>query len=403
MNDINKKEYRKNLNSLWWKGKISKIRKKVSEKLIEILWVDPFNALLKLPFIDLKTLLLELFREKSEKMTVSMLKENYEKDRFSKPSNISQKELIYLDWLVYSCIPDNYNCLELSTVNPMWLNYLLWNISQNTLLSTVRWNELLWDATTVLALEGSKLRKELINNKDSKWIVRLCTTHRLTRWQSYEQEWFTPHFKTFNICIAWQTNWMLKFEIKSLYEMLDLYLNIINTLWDNWFVKNSLTVEISDLRIIEKILNHYWIDWKSITRKERESREVFDKLWVSIPTNLEEPNFESYKDDIQEFWIGKFTNTLWVLFNEVLNKLKIKYPDVKFIISLDRMSWLWYYHWISFWISWKNIDWEKIMFIDGWFTDWTQKLMNNKKERFLATWFWSEYFYLYFKSWKNEK
>lgn len=354
------------------------------------------RKLKELEFSDLKSLMLFLINNKVNSSNIADLVMGHKNDRFTKYSQLSQREILKFDWLIYDSIPYEYIDIELSTVNPIWLNFLLWNINQDTLLSTVRWNEVIWDATTVLSLIASQKRKEEISKWNTKTTIKLCTSHRLTRWQNYNKSWFNPHFRTFNICFAWQTDGRLKFEISSFYEILDLYLNILNTFASKWFLNEWIIVEISDLRIANSILLYHWIKKDSLTDDMRNSKWFFEKLGISIESKF--TTFPEYiYNELNKYWIDNFLNTLWVFYNEIIIRLKEKYPNITFLFNLDRIRGMGYYHWICFEISGINKNWERITFIDWWYTDWTQKLMNNKKERFLSTGFWSEYYYSYFK------
>ena len=70
---------------------------------------------------------------------------------------------------------------------------------------------------------------------------------------------------------------------------------------------------------------------------------------------------------------------------EILKKYAENYPDIRFEIDQKRTNGVGYYQTLCFTINATNVKGEKLHLVDGGITDWTQKLMSNKKERLMIS------------------
>jgi hypothetical protein len=136
-------------------------------------------------------------------LSPSDLKRQYMENRFTIPSEISQREFNRLENLIYTIIPIEYQSIELSPVSPIGTNSVLTKINQKTVISTTRNTEVLADATTLMALEACRQREELYKKSEKEKLIKLCSAQRFLRAQLFsEQTKFLPHFKAFSLCTA---------------------------------------------------------------------------------------------------------------------------------------------------------------------------------------------------------
>lgn len=123
---------------------------------------------------------------------------------------------------------------------------------------------------------------------------------------------------------------------------------------------------------------------------------MFKEFNINIPWYISDfNNLDEFI--IKEYWIKKNIETLKVINENIINNLKINYPNIEFIFDLNRIAWIGYYHGICFKIVASNINWQVYPLVDWWLSDWTQKILVNNKERLLVSWIWSELFMNNFK------
>ena len=135
---------------------------------------------------DLQSLLLEVYRRRSDRVKPSQLLERYMHDRFVRPSALQPARVTELDRLVWSLLPDQYTAVELSPVCPLGTTAAVATVDQNKVVTTIRNTEVVADATNVLALECAVRRRSLLNDAPhSCERVRLSASHRMLRGQAY--------------------------------------------------------------------------------------------------------------------------------------------------------------------------------------------------------------------------
>jgi len=81
-----------------------------------------------------------------------------------------------------------------------------------------------------------------------------------------------------------------------------------------------------------------------------------------------------------------------VLKAEVLDKLSRSYPNVEFMFNQEQGGGQGYYSGVRFQIYARDKAGTEYFIVDGGFTDWTQQLLSNRKERLLISGMGSERF-----------
>lgn len=273
---------------------------------------------------DLQSIMLEVYHQKAAKKTPANLLQQYVTNRFVQPSSISPKVLAQLKLLAFTYLPKRVNLLELSPLSPLGNCSVLATVHQNKVVSTSRNTEVVADATNVLALESAKRRQLLLkeNPKDAS-IVKLCTIHRHTRAQALKEAYHTAHFSILCMATAGRDVGNFKFEYDALIEHLMYYIH---------FSKEGLRQTEEDIKVSLTPLNeagqHLYL------RIDEKLNQVFPKVTIE-------------KDESRTAGRGYYQSMCF--------KLKLK----------------------------KDGEWFEVG--DGGFTNWTQQLLNNKKERFLGS------------------
>jgi hypothetical protein len=83
---------------------------------------------------------------------------------------------------------------------------------------------------------------------------------------------------------------------------------------------------------------------------------------------------------------------------ELIDNLRREFPDTQFRFNLARLEGLSYYRGVCLRISAMAPDGNRYPITDGGLTDWTARLLENRKERLLATGVGSEFACLKYRS-----
>lgn len=364
-----------------------KIMKDYKEKL--------FNTMIWIPLKYMKSILLYYFEYISNDIDIKSIKEQYEKDRFIYPSKVPQKDILRLENEIYWLIPNSFDSIELSPVNPLWLNSFLTKINPKIILWTIRMQEVVADSTTVMALETAKRRKELIKQWKKEKIVNLCTSHRFLRTQFFLEELkFLPHFKIFALTTWWRKWNNFSTERTTINTHLKVYFDFFKQINNLWYLAKNITFYISDIRIAETLIKKFNLDRNKIKKNTINlNYSLFDELWLWKNDKVKWDMLDNIK--IPE--IKKYLYWLKQLEKKLIEELRKKYPEVNFKYDLWRIAWIWYYDSYCFKVHVENKDWLILPLIDAWFADWTRKIMKNQKEFYFSSWIWLELFIQNFK------
>jgi len=77
--------------------------------------------------------------------------------------------------------------------------------------------------------------------------------------------------------------------------------------------------------------------------------------------------------------------------SEVLGRLRDEFPEAAFRVNQQRLEGLGYYRSFTLRISPQAPDGRRYAIVDGGFTDWTARLLGNRKERLLISGIGSEF------------
>jgi hypothetical protein len=206
-------------------------------------------------------------------------------------------------------------------------------VSQNVVVSTIRNTEVCADATNVLALECGMRRRQMMREYPRATDrVKLATSHRQLRAQTFKGPASFQHFRIFVLCTAGRDTGSFCFETESLAEHIDFYIRLLSK-------TKKLGYTIQDVR-------------------------------VSI-TALEEQRIDTLQ-----------TNTI--------NVLASRYPTMTIQFDQERQHGRGYYTEACFTIHARTPDGLELLLVDGGLTTWTQQLLSNRKERLMTSGLGSE-------------
>jgi hypothetical protein len=279
-----------------------------------------------LSFGELQSLLIKIFELKTKKKNVNEILDEYQSNRFTKPSDIDPVAHRILELNTFSLLPEGFQIIDLSPLAPLGTSSVLTTVHQNNIVSTIRNVEVAADTTNILALECATRRGELLKKeRKNAGTVKLCSSQRVTRGQPFENKNFSAYFNVIALCSAGRDTGNDVFEIKNLEEHVMFYIAVIE-------------------RIVDK----------------RELKRINIRFF-SYPG----PDNQRIIENIKNKLAGKEHICFRVEENSEFGKS--------------------YYRRLRFMIDVVNCNNQEFNYVDGGFADWTSKLLNNKKERLLTS------------------
>lgn len=285
----------------------------------------------KLSPTDLQSLLLEVYRIRSDGLQPSAVLADFESNRFVRPSTVSPISLLRWEEVAFSHLPQTFEPVALSPVCPLGTSSVVASVDQNWSVATARNTEVVSDSTNVLALECAVRRRELLR-RDPRSVeaVHLATSHRLLRAQHYDSPGSVTHFSSFALCSAGRDRGNLQFELSTLRLHIHFYLDALRAFLG---LEVPLHVSVTDLSLS--------------SRAERIEAQLLSPI----------------RADFEGIDCG---------FDEGRTKSKDYYSDIRFHIHATAISG------------------QRLELVDGGSVNWTQKFLSNKKERLIISGIGSE-------------
>jgi hypothetical protein len=201
---------------------------------------------------DLQTLLLEVYRRRSTRISPADLLTRYEDNRFTRSSHLDPVATAAFEHMAWSLLPHGYQGLELSPLCPLGTNSVVATVDQNKVVSTVRNTEVVADSTNVLALECAIRRRHLLAHPGSRFDrVCLVTSQRQVRGQAFggPSEW--AHFRILGMAAAGRDQGSFSFESEALCQQIAYLMTVVNRARPDWQVQLALTDLGGRLDILE--------------------------------------------------------------------------------------------------------------------------------------------------------
>jgi hypothetical protein len=272
---------------------------------------------------ELNSLLLEVLKKRVKNTQPAELLKLYDQNRFVKPSDIPVLEIKKIEVAVLELLQKfNFEPIELAPVSILGSCSVVATADQNKILSALRGTEVMADATNAIALHVSSMKKNNLVKPDM--IQNFCTVQRHLRSQALPPiKGFTAHFKIACLVTTGRDTGNFTFE------------------------KESLASHMAAMTSL-------YMDYYKV-------------------------------DDISFRFLCRAGYDNSVLFAERVRDYVVqKHPKCKIEIIENPEKEIDYYKGIQYKvdIKLKHHTWE---IGDGGFVDWTQKLLQNKKERMLST------------------
>jgi hypothetical protein len=330
----------------------------------------------KLSPTDLQSLLLSVYKSRANGLRESVILTRAERAPLFAPSDVDARLLHGFDRAAFSAA-GSFEAVELSPVCPFGTEQVLGAIGQDNVLTAIRNAEVLGDSTPTLALECARRRHRHRTFEP----VRLCASHRLLRLQPVDFPGFSPHFRLFGLVTAGRDTGSSSFEIQHLAEHLRFYLRLFRALNTEGFHLANPLVELSDLTITEALLSSAGISRDQVRQAVRAHKPGSAERFLA-GQNVHLP--ADVKDLSQHARLS-------LLKQRVVDPLQADFPEASFRFNLARLEGLGYYTGLCLRISPQAPDGLRYPVADGGFTDWTARLLEDRKERLLISGIGSEF------------
>ena len=343
-------------------------------------------VLASMPTKDLNSLLIYLYEEKVGRLTILDILRQSVQSRFVKAAGIPQRRLVEFDHLAYQLLPEDYEGIELSPVAPLGINHVLAGTNQKNIMVATRNVEVIADPSTSLALECAFRRKEMIDGEVEQSPVRMATSLRNIRTQSFSHiPGFRSHFRIFALATAWCEPANDPIHIAMMVEHIQYYLQLIAQLSDVGYSFSDITVSVSDIRISEAMIRQHQMDRSCLGREtQNKGFSLFHKAGISIPARITDLN-ELSTEEMRSHKIGYYISHLKVVEERGLKQCRAQNPNVTFFFDLERLAGIGYYRNLCFKITASNDRGDEYPLVDGGMTDWASKLLRRKTEMLMVS------------------
>lgn len=303
---------------------------KITDRIVRMAEGKDFMGFLTdgIGLADLQSLLLSVYEKRVSKLSPSDVLKQYQANRFVQPSPINPVTFIQFNQLALSLLPNGFQPIDLSPLAPLGSCSCLGPVSQNNIVTSIRNTEVVSDSTSILALECARLRRDCLSQSpkgDNH--VKLATFQRQVRAQKFDIPHAFAHFMLFAMCSAGRDRGSFLFHIQALIEHIDFYIKLLLNL-------EFINMPVKGIRLAFFTLN---------------------------------PRFND------------------VLRMKVCTLIEKQFPDIGIDIDPKGERGDGYYQDVRFNIFACDKKGEEYFLADGGFTDWTQKLLQSRKERLFTS------------------
>jgi hypothetical protein len=170
---------------------------------------------------DLTSLLLEVMRRRADRLSPADVLRQYRTDRFVSPATTDIRDLRRVEYAMFAALPAGFEVLTLAPVLPLGAHSAVATVDPRNVIATIRRTEVASDPTNGLALEAAARRGRMLDaSPRSAAPVRLATSQRVTRAQMFEGPISFAHFQLLGVVTAGRDTGSHEFERAHLIEHL---------------------------------------------------------------------------------------------------------------------------------------------------------------------------------------
>jgi GNAT superfamily N-acetyltransferase len=341
----------------------------IIERLRKLPADDPVGLIESLPASDLWSLMLHATRRRSAGRIPGRLLADRRRDPALSPVPVDGRMLHEVQRLALAAAT-SFELLTLSPIAPGGVNAVLGGLDQNLSLATVRGSEVLADPTTTLALEAALRRRA------GEAAPALCALARVLRMQQFGDGW-NQHFGVFALVSAGRVTAGHGFGLAALRSHIGVYLQLLADLRQAGHAVGRVTVEVSDSGLLAGLCRDAGVDLRELAARHRDGEAEPEALLAEAGIAL--PRF-SRESPVA----GPRGRRLALVGRQVFGPLAERFPEVELGFRPGRLAAVGYYTGLLL-----NIDAElggrRLSVADGGSTDWTQRLLSDRKERLFVS------------------
>jgi hypothetical protein len=170
---------------------------------------------------DLTSLLLEVMRRRASRISAADVMRQYRTDRFVGPSPVGFRDLRRAEDAMLAALPDEFDVLTLAPVLPLGAHGAVAAVDPRNVIATIRRTEVAADPTNGLALEAAARRRPALDLAPrTAEPVRLAATQRVTRAQQFAGPASFAHFQLLGLVTAGRDTGNRSFERQHVLEHL---------------------------------------------------------------------------------------------------------------------------------------------------------------------------------------
>ncbi len=331
---------------------------------------------------DLQSLLLHVMHRRAGRVSASEVLAQGERAALTWPSSLGARVALAIDQAAFSAAAD-FEAIDLSPVAPLGIDAVLGRIHTNNVLTAVRPVQALADPTSAMALEAARRRRR----QRSAEPIHLCASQRCIRLQPTDLPGYTPHFRLFGLVTAGRDIGSDGFELTALAVHLRTYLRLFRLLAAQGFAFPDVEVTASDTSVIRELLRLQGIGSERLA-------SVHVHYPASVARFLEENRVTLPRDildqaadlpPLEDKPAAAAAQRLARVRREVFAPLAAEFPEAQWRIDGSRLAGLSYYTGLCLQIWARDCDGVHHALADGGMTSWTAELLNDRKERLLAS------------------
>jgi hypothetical protein len=341
------------------------------------------DRLARLDASPLGSLLLAVYRAHAARVTPAALSAAHARAGRYQPSAIDARLLHHADGAAYAAAAA-FEALDLAPVEPLGACAALGGLDPNLVLGALRGAEVLADPTVAIALEAARRRRDRAARQAVRH--RFCASARCVRVQPVAPP-LVPHFRLFALVSAGRDPGAHRFEREELVTHLSAWLTFAAGLRAAGFRVGRAEVELADLAAVEALLRAQGVDPAEVRAVAAGHRigaaaEVLRGRGVDLPTDVRDPRRDL--GALHARIPAEAALRLDRVLEGVVPAVTAAFPDVPVRVDLSRLEGLGYYPGLALRVRLEGpAGWLPVG--DGGFTTWTQALLDDRKERLLAS------------------
>ena len=282
---------------------------------------------------ELNSLLLEVFHQRSQQLKPADLLQAYRSNRFVQTATIDPLAFRAFESKLMRYVEEaEFICKECAPIAPFGSCAVVAPVDQKNIITANRHTEVVADVTNVLALEITKLRSGWSKQMRQARQLDFYSVHRHVRAQLFELTGFTPHFKILAMVSGGRDQGSHQFEIDNFQKHLNTYVNML---------VNGVGIPLRDLAV------HF---------------TVFTNVAHNSPAGQ--------------------------LCERIMEGVVVKEVN---IATMEQEGFT-YYQKLRFKLVWNKAG-QVLDIGDGGLVDWSQQLLQDKKERMLISGLGTEYLF----------